>query len=284
MSKRRIDPNKPRIKLPKGKNYLKVKDIVLRNKLHTICQSGHCPNMAECWGNGTATFMILGNICTRSCKFCSVKTGKPEKPDKNEPNKITEAVVKMQLKHCVITSVDRDDLNDGGSMIWAETIKKIHEKSPKTTIETLIPDFDGKHELINKIIDQKPEIISHNLETVERLSDQIRSKAKYKRSLSVLKYISEKDNKIKTKSGIMAGLGETQKEIEQTFDDLIKVNCQIITIGQYLRPTKDQLPVNKYYSEEEFSILKNIAISKGFQQVESSKLVRSSYHSEKHLE
>ena len=279
--KRKIDPNKPKIKIPIGKEYIAVKEIVKKNKLHTICQSGMCPNVAECWGNGTATFMILGDICTRSCKFCSVKTGKPYPVDKNEPEKLANSIKLMRLKHCVITSVDRDDLPDGGSLIWAETVKKIREKNKGITIETLIPDFQFDKTNLDRIIEVHPDIVSHNLETVERLSKQVRVQAKYERSLSVLKYLS--DNKITTKSGIMLGLGETHDEILQTMDDLLSVNCKIITIGQYLQPTKKNLPVQKFYTEKEFYDLKNIAKLKGFKFVESGALVRSSYHAEKHI-
>ena len=279
--KRRIDPNKPKIKLPIGYSYIKVKNIVHKNELNTICESGNCPNMHECWGAGTATFLILGNICTRSCKFCSVKTGKPNSPDLNEPMKIAESVKLMQLKHCVITSVDRDDLVDGGSQIWAETINAIKKLNPNTTIETLIPDFKGDFNLLQTVIDAKPNVISHNLETVKRLTKQIRVQAKYDRSLSVLKYIAEQG--IVAKSGIMLGLGETNEEIHKTMDDLLKNNVSIITIGQYLQPTKNNIPVQKYYSENEFKTLETIGKSKGFKFIESSSLVRSSYHAEKHV-
>jgi len=281
MMKRRIDPNKPKIKLPIGYSYIKVKNIVHKNELNTICESGNCPNMHECWGAGTATFLILGNICTRSCKFCSVKTGKPNSPDLNEPMKIAESVKLMQLKHCVITSVDRDDLVDGGSQIWAETINAIKKLNPNTTIETLIPDFKGDFNLLQTVIDAKPNVISHNLETVKRLTKQIRVQAKYDRSLSVLKYIAEQG--IVAKSGIMLGLGETNEEIHKTMDDLLKNNVSIITIGQYLQPTKNNIPVQKYYSENEFKTLETIGKSKGFKFIESSSLVRSSYHAEKHV-
>jgi len=281
MVKRRIDPNKPKIKLPIGHSYIEVKNVVHKNNLHTICESGNCPNMHECWGAGTATFLILGDICTRSCRFCSVKTGKPLTPDFNEPLKIAKSVKLMNLKHCVITSVDRDDLKDGGSKIWAETINAIKEINPNTTIETLIPDFKGNLDLLQTVIDAKPNVISHNLETVRRLTKQIRVQAKYNRSLSVLKYIAEKG--IIAKSGIMLGLGETNEEIYETMDDLLNNNVSIITIGQYLQPTKNNIPVQKYYSNEEFKALETIGKDKGFKFVESSSLVRSSYHAEKHV-
>jgi len=281
MAKRQIDPNKPKIKLPIGHSYINVKNVVHKNNLHTICESGNCPNIHECWGAGTATFLILGDICTRSCRFCSVKTGKPNTPDINEPKKIAESVKLMKLKHCVITSVDRDDLKDGGSQIWADTITEIKKLNPNTTIETLIPDFKGDFKLLQTVIDAKPDVISHNLETVKRLTKQIRVQAKYDRSLSVLKYIAS--NGITAKSGIMLGLGETHEEILQTMNDLLTNNVSIITIGQYLQPTSNNIPVQKYYSEQEFNTLKNIGKEKGFKFIESSSLVRSSYHAEKHV-
>lgn len=279
--KRQIDPNKPKIKLPSGGKYIETKEIVNRYHLHTICQSGNCPNLAECWQAGTATFMILGDICTRSCKFCSVFTGKPLPPDADEPFRVAESIKHMKLKHCVITSVDRDDLPDGGAEHWAKTINEIQRQNPFITIEVLIPDFMGRHEYIDKIIAAKPNIISHNLETVERLTPLVRSVAKYHRSLDVLKYIAEQG--ITTKSGIMLGLGETYDEINQTMDDLIGAGCKIITIGQYLQPTKENLPVLKFYSEKEFKQIEALAKSKGFDFVESGALVRSSYHAEKHV-
>jgi len=276
-----INSNKPKIKLPSESNYFKTKAIVEKYNLHTICQSGNCPNITECWQAGTATFMIMGNICTRSCKFCSVNKGKPLPLDENEPQRIAESIFFMKLKHCVITSVDRDDLPDGGANHWAKTINAIKAKNPNTTIEVLIPDFKGNKNSLDLIIEAKPDIISHNLETVERLTPMIRIVAKYQTSLSVLQYIAEKG--ITTKSGIMVGLGETKEEILQTMDDLLKVNCRIITIGQYLQPTKENIEVKKYYSPDEFNELKEIALAKGFRYVESSALVRSSYHAEKHI-
>ncbi|NSW45679.1 MAG: lipoyl synthase [Bacteroidales bacterium] len=279
--KKQIDPNKPKIKLPSGGKYIETKEIVERFGLHTICQSGNCPNLAECWQAGTATFMILGEICTRSCKFCSVLTGKPLPPDADEPLRVAESIRQMKLKHCVITSVDRDDLPDGGAEHWAKTIYQVKLLNPFITIEVLIPDFMGRHECLDKVIETKPNIISHNLETVERLTPSVRSVAKYRRSLDVLKYIVEKG--ITAKSGIMVGLGETWSEIEQTMNDLLNVGCKIITIGQYLQPTKENLPVLKFYSNEEFKQIEAIAKSKGFEYVESGPLVRSSYHAEKHI-
>lgn len=276
-----IDPNKPKIKLPSGKSYLDVKKIVAHNNLHTICQSGNCPNLAECWEAGTATFMILGDICTRSCKFCSVTTGKPFPPDINEPQNIANSVKQMRLKHCVITSVDRDDLPDGGATIWTETVKKVKFENPQTTIEILIPDFKFDKKALNIVAESKPNIISHNLETVERLSKKIRVQAKYQRSLQVLNYIYNKG--ITTKSGIMLGLGETIEEIHKTMDDLLNVGCKIITIGQYLQPRANNIKVEKYYSSQEFKKLEEIALSKGFKFAECGSLIRSSYHAEKHV-
>jgi lipoic acid synthetase len=274
-------PDWLKIKIPSGKEYISVKKIVAEHKLHTICTSGHCPNMHECWGRGTATLMILGDICTRSCKFCNVKTGRPMPVDEEEPGRVAESVKLMQLKHAVLTSVDRDDLEDGGAGIWAMTIRKIKELSPQTTIETLIPDFDGREELIRQVIDAGPEVISHNLETVRRITPQTRSRAKYDRSLKVLKYIA--GSGVVTKSGIMAGLGETPEEVFALMDDLLAVGVTVLTIGQYLQPTKKHLPVKEFVSPEQFREYKRVGLEKGFRIVESSPLVRSSYHAEKHV-
>ncbi|MEP7263912.1 MAG: lipoyl synthase [Bacteroidota bacterium] len=277
-------PRKPewlKVKLPIGEEYRKVRELVSVNKLHTICESGNCPNMGECWGAGTATFMILGNVCTRSCGFCAVATGRPSAVDKNEPLRVAESVKLMKVKHCVITSVDRDDLRDGGSEIWVETIKAIRETSPGTTLETLIPDFQGKWENLQRLIDVAPEIISHNLETVRRLTKQVRIQAKYDRSLDVLKRISESG--IRTKSGVMLGLGETENEVLETMDDLIAAGVHILTLGQYLQPTTNHLPVEEFIKPEIFNNYKEIGMSKGFRYVESGPLVRSSYHAEKHM-
>lgn len=263
-----------------GPNYTMVKNVVQKNHLHTICTSGNCPNIGECWNAGTATFMILGDICTRRCKFCGTSTGKPLAPDPLEPERLAESIKKMGLKHCVITSVDRDDLSDGGSSFWAETIRKIREVNPDTSIETLIPDFDGKPEAIQKVIDAGPEVISHNLETVERLTPEIRSRAQYSRSLSVIDYISKAG--VVSKSGIMLGLGETEQEIYKTMDDLLKVGCKVFTIGQYLRPSFDHMEVVDYIHPEKFEEYRHKGLKKGFKYVESSPLVRSSYHAEKH--
>jgi lipoic acid synthetase len=277
-------PRKPewlRVKLPTGEEYAKVRNIVDTHKLHTICQSGNCPNMGECWGAGTATFMILGNICTRSCKFCAVATGRPLPADWDEPARVGNSVKLMNIKHCVITSVDRDDLKDGGSLIWVETIKAIRAASPTTTMETLIPDFQGQWDNLQNIIDIAPEIVSHNVETVRRLTRQVRVQAKYDRSLEVLRRL--KEGGMKTKSGIMLGLGETEEEIFETMDDLRTVGLDILTIGQYLQPTPKHLPVQAFIHPDKFKLYKEVGLEKGFRYVESGALVRSSYHAEKHL-
>jgi lipoic acid synthetase len=270
-----------RVKLPTGDNYRKVRSLVDEHKLHTICESGSCPNMGECWGEGTATFMILGNICTRSCGFCAVKTGRPEEVDIYEPGKIAHSVKTMGIKHAVITSVDRDDLKDGGSEIWVQTIKAVRHQSPGTTMETLIPDFAGNWENLQRLIDVAPEIISHNLETVRRLTKQVRIQAKYDRSLEVLFRL--KKGGMRTKSGIMLGLGETDAEIIETLEDLRSVDVDIITLGQYLQPTSKHLPVLEFVTPERFDKYREIGLKMGFRYVESGPLVRSSYHAEKHL-
>lgn len=274
-------PDWLKIKIPSGKEYIAVKDIVARKKLHTICTSGHCPNMHECWGRGTATIMILGDVCTRSCSFCNVNTGRPLPADWKEPQRVAESVKTMTLKHAVLTSVDRDDLKDGGSEIWALTIRKIKALCPQTTIETLIPDFNGKEGLIQKVIDAGPEVISHNLETVRRITPWTRSRAKYDRSLGVLKFIAASGTI--TKSGIMLGLGETPEEVYELMDDLRAVGVSVITIGQYLQPTKKHLPVKEYIRPEQFEDYYKAGIRKGFDFVESGPLVRSSYHAENHV-
>ncbi len=276
----KVNEHKPKVHLGSGSDYLFVKEIVKSNNLHTICQSGNCPNIAECWGNRTATFMILGNTCTRGCRFCSVPTGKPIPPDTNEPEKIAMSVYLMQLKSCVITSVDRDDLFDYGAVHWRSVIKKVKEINPDTKIEVLIPDFKCDKKLIDMIIESRPDIISHNIETVKRLSPVVRPNASYEDSLGVLLYLSGKG--VRTKSGIMLGLGETISDIEETLADVFYSGCRIITIGQYLQPDKQAIPVNRYYSDEEFYQLKTIAYDIGFEMVESGKLIRSSYHAEKH--
>lgn len=270
-----------RVKLPTGKEYAKVRALVEEHKLHTICSSGNCPNMGECWGEGTATFMILGNICTRSCGFCAVATGMPSAVDWQEPARVANSVKLMGVKHAVITSVDRDDLRDGGSIIWVETIKAIREASPGTTLETLIPDFAGKWENLQRIIDIRPEIVSHNLETVRRLTREVRIQAKYDRSLEVLSRL--KKGGCKTKSGVMLGLGETEAEILETIGDLRAADVDILTLGQYLQPTPKHLPVAEFVTPERFAFYKEYALNLGFKYVESGPLVRSSYHAEKHL-
>ncbi len=270
-----------RVKLPTGEEYKKVRNLVTEHKLHTICESGNCPNMGECWGAGTATFMILGNICTRSCGFCNVATGRPLEADPFEPGRVARSVKLMQVKHCVITSVDRDDLPDGGSEIWAATVRAIRHQSPETTMETLIPDFAGNWENLQRIIDVAPEIVSHNLETVRRLTKEVRIQAKYNRSLEVLRRL--KQGGMKTKSGVMLGLGETEEEVIETMDDLRSVDVDILTLGQYLQPTPKHLPVDDFITPEKFAEYKEIALEKGFRYVESGPLVRSSYHAEKHI-
>ena len=270
-----------KVKLPTGQAYRNIRGITKSHDLHTICESGNCPNMGECWGEGTATFMILGNICTRSCGFCNVITGRPLAVDVLEPKKVARSVKLMEVKHAVITSVDRDDLKDGGASIWVETINEIRKENPNTTMETLIPDFKGRLRDIQPIIDVAPEVVSHNVETVRRLTKKVRIQAKYDRSLDTLRLLSE--GGIKTKSGIMLGLGETEDEVIETMRDLRKVGVQIVTIGQYLQPTKKHLPVFKYITPEQFKKYKEIGKSLGFRHVESGPLVRSSYHAEKHI-
>jgi lipoic acid synthetase len=271
-----------KIKVPSGKDYLAVRDIVEKNKLHTICTSGHCPNMHECWGRGTATLMILGDICTRACGFCNVKTGRPEKADWDEPKRVAQSVQLMKLKHCVITSVDRDDLDDLGAGIWEKTVMEIKKINPETTIETLIPDFNGIEDLILQVVNAGPEVVSHNLETVRRITPWARSRAKYDTSLKTLEVIAKSD--AVSKSGIMVGLGETFEEVIETMDDLRNVGVEVLTIGQYLQPTKKHLPVMEYISPERFAEYKTAGLEKGFRFVESSPLVRSSYRAEKHVQ
>jgi len=274
-------PNWLRVKLPIGEKYRAIRRLVDEHKLHTICQSGNCPNMGECWGEGTATFMILGNICTRSCGFCAVATGRPMPIDELEPVRVAHSVKTMGVKHAVITSVDRDDLSDGGSTIWAKTVQEIRKQSPQTTLETLIPDFAGKWENLQRIINVRPEVVSHNLETVRRLTKEVRIQAKYDRSLEVLFRL--KKGGMRTKSGIMLGLGETHKEIIETLEDLKSVNVDVVTIGQYLQPTIKHLPLASFITPEKFAEYKEYALKIGFDYVESGPLVRSSYHAEKHI-
>ena len=270
-----------RVKLPTGENYKKVRSLVDEHKLHTICESGSCPNMGECWGEGTATFMILGNICTRSCGFCAVKTGRPDEVDEFEPGKVAHSVKTMGVKHAVITSVDRDDLKDGGAGIWVQTVNAIRHQSPGTTMETLIPDFAGKWENLQQIIDVAPEIVSHNLETVRRLTKQVRIQAKYDRSLEVLFRL--KKGGMRTKSGVMLGLGESEDEVIETMQDLRSVGVDILTLGQYLQPTPKHLPVVEFIEPMQFEKYRILGLEMGFRFVESGPLVRSSYHAEKHL-
>lgn len=274
-------PDWLKIQLPEGDDFQYVNEIVKENNLHTICSSGRCPNMGECWANKTATFMILGDICTRACKFCNVKTGRPEALDPKEAINLAKSIKLMGLRHAVITSVDRDDLDDKGATAWAEAIKTIKQINPETTLEVLIPDFDAITELIDKIIEAKPEVVSHNMETVRRLTPDVRSRAKYDTSLQVIKHLA--DNGVTTKSGIMLGLGETDEEIFQVMDDLIAVGCKVLTIGQYLQPTHKHLIVQEYVTPEKFDEYHKVGIEKGFKFVESSPLVRSSYHAEKHV-
>lgn len=275
-------PDWLRVKLPIGKKYTELRGLVDKYKLNTICTSGSCPNMGECWGEGTATFMILGNICTRSCGFCGVKTGKPNNVAWEEPEKVARSIKIMKIKHAVLTSVDRDDLKDGGSIIWKETIQAIRRANPKTTLETLIPDFQGNKKNINRILKVKPEVISHNMETVRRLTREVRIQAQYDRSLEVLNYLKEKGQR-RTKSGIMVGLGEKEEEIIATLEDLAKAKVDIVTIGQYLQPTKKHLPVKAFITPTQFEKYKKIGLSLGFRHVESSALVRSSYRAQKHI-
>jgi len=274
-------PDWLRVKLPIGENYKHVRSLVDNHKLHTICESGNCPNMGECWGEGTATFMILGNICTRSCGFCAVATGRPEAVDWDEPQRVAEAIYLMKVKHAVITSVDRDELKDGGSIVWQNTIKAVKSLTPNTTLETLIPDFKGQKENIQRIIEAAPEVVSHNIETVERLTRQVRIQAKYHRSMEVLRIL--KESGMRTKSGIMLGLGEKKEEVIQTMTDLKNSGVDVITIGQYLQPTKNHLPVVRFVHPDEFREYREIGYEMGIDYVESGPLVRSSYHSDKHV-
>lgn len=270
-----------RVKLPTGKAYREVRELVSEHKLHTICESGNCPNMGECWGEGTATFMILGNVCTRSCGFCNVSTGRPEEVDVYEPGRVAHSIKVMKVKHAVITSVDRDDLKDGGSEIWAQTIRAIRAQSPGTTMETLIPDFAGNWENLQRVIDEAPEVVSHNLETVRRLTKSVRIQARYDRSLEVLRRLKQAG--MRTKSGLMLGLGETHEEVLEAMDDLRSVGCDVLTLGQYLRPTAEHLAVAEFVHPDTFDSLGAAAKEKGFLFVESSPLVRSSYHAERHV-
>ena len=279
--KRVRKPEWLKISIGANERYTETKRIVESHCLHTICSSGRCPNMGECWGKGTATFMIAGDICTRSCKFCNTQTGRPLPLAPDEPAPVAESIALMKLSHAVITSVDRDDLPDLGAAHWAQTIREIKRLNPETTTEVLIPDFQGRKELIDQVIKACPEIISHNMETVKRISPQVRSAANYHTSLEVIRQIAESG--ITAKSGIMVGLGETPAEVEELMDDLISVGCKILTIGQYLQPTHKHFPVAAYITPEQFAVYKETGLKKGFEQVESAPLVRSSYHAEKHI-
>lgn len=281
MADRVRKPEWLKISIGANERYTETKRIVESHCLHTICSSGRCPNMGECWGKGTATFMIGGDVCTRSCKFCNTQTGRPLQLDANEPTHVAESIALMKLSHAVITSVDRDDLPDLGAAHWARTITEIKRINPETTIEVLIPDFQGRPELVKQVIEAKPEIISHNMETVRRISPLVRSAANYETSLSVIRQIAESG--IVAKSGIMVGLGETPAEVEELMDDLRAVGCHILTIGQYLQPTHRHYPVAAYITPEQFAAYKRTGLEKGFEQVESAPLVRSSYHAEKHV-
>jgi len=272
-----------RVKLPTGKKYTELRGLVDKYNLHTICTSGSCPNMGECWGEGTATFMILGNICTRSCGFCGVKTGRPETVDWEEPEKVARSIKIMNIKHAVITSVDRDDLKDMGSIIWAETVKAIRRMNPNTTLETLIPDFQGVERNIDRIIEVAPEVVSHNMETVKRLTREVRIQAKYERSLEVLKYLKTQGIR-RTKSGIMLGLGEKEEEVFETLENLRTANVDIVTIGQYLQPSKKHLPVKEFITPDQFDKYRETGLKMGFRHVESGALVRSSYKAHKHID
>jgi lipoic acid synthetase len=274
-------PNWLRVKLPIGEEYKHVRNLVDTHKLHTICESGNCPNMGECWGAGTATFMILGNICTRSCGFCAVATGRPEAVDWDEPQRVAEAIHLMKVKHAVLTSVDRDELEDGGSIIWYNTIKAVRALNPDTTMETLIPDFKGEWHNLQRIIDAHPEVVSHNLETVERLTKKVRIQAKYHRSLEVIRRL--KDGGMRTKSGIMLGLGEEKEEVLASMQSLVENGCDVLTLGQYLQPTKKHHEVISYIHPDQFAKYKEAGMKMGFRVVESGPMVRSSYHAEKHL-
>jgi lipoic acid synthetase len=279
--KKRTKPDWLKIDLPTGKDYVRVKQIVKENKLHTICEDGQCPNMGECWGAGTATFMILGNVCTRSCSFCAVATGRPNEYDLDEPRRVAEAIQLMGVKHAVITSVNRDELKDKGSSVWAATIREVKLLNPNTTMETLIPDFRADWDALYRVIDEEPEVVSHNMETVQRLYRRVRPQAKYERSLEQIKRTKERGRR--TKSGIMVGLGESRDEVFEIMDDLVAYGCDVLTIGQYLQPTRMHLNVEEYVHPDIFAIYKEEGEKRGFDIVESGPMVRSSYHAEKHL-
>ncbi|WP_373057015.1 lipoyl synthase [Zunongwangia sp. H14] len=281
-NKTQAKPKWLRVKLPTGKKYTELRSLVDKYDLHTICTSGSCPNMGECWSEGTATFMILGNVCTRSCGFCGVKTGRPETVEWDEPEKVARSIKLMKIKHAVITSVDRDDLKDMGSIIWAETVKAIRRMNPETTLETLIPDFQGNERNIDRIVEVMPEVVSHNMETVKRLTREVRIQAKYERSLEVLRYLKQQGIN-RTKSGIMLGLGEQEEEVIETLHDLRNAGVDVVTIGQYLQPSKKHLPVKQFITPDQFKKYEAIGLDLGFRHVESSALVRSSYKAQKHI-
>lgn len=278
---KRVKPDWLKIQIPIGENYTEVKQIVKTHKLHTICEDGKCPNMGECWGAGTATFMILGNVCTRSCSFCAVATGRPNEYDLDEPKRVAEAIRLMKVKHAVITSVNRDELKDKGASVWAATIREVKLQNPGVTMETLIPDFKANWDLLEMVIDERPEVVSHNMETVERLYRIVRPQAKYERSLEQIKRTKERGRR--TKSGIMLGLGETEEEVFKAMDDLVSHGCDVLTLGQYLQPTKMHLEVAEFVTPEKFKMYKEVGEAKGFKIVESGPMVRSSYHAEKHI-
>lgn len=274
-------PDWLRVKLPYGENYRRVRSIITEHKLHTVCESAHCPNMGECWGAGTATFMILGNVCTRGCSFCAVATGRPTELDEDEPRRVAEAVQLMSIKHCVITSVNRDELKDGGASVWAATVREVYRLNTGVTMETLIPDFKAKWDALEMVLAERPNVVSHNMETVQRLYRRVRPQARYERSLEQIK--CTKEYGLRTKSGVMLGLGETEEEMKEIMHDLLEHGCDVLTLGQYLQPTKMHLPVESFITPEQFDRYREIGESMGFDYVESGPLVRSSYHSERHL-
>lgn len=279
--KKRNLPNWMKVPLPHGEKYSQVKNLVTAHNLNTICTSGNCPNRGECWSAGTASFMILGDKCTRNCRFCNVKTAIPDDVDWKEPANLANTIKLLGVKHCVITSVDRDDLKDGGAAFWALTLKTVKRINPETTIEALIPDFNGDTSLVQKVIDAQPEVISHNLETVRRLTPKIRSAARYDRSLHVIEHVAQ--NGLVAKSGIMLGLGETEAEVLETLDDLKNAGCHVVTLGQYLRPSTHHIQVQEFITPEKFRFYRQEGLKRGFRHVESSPLVRSSYHAERHV-
>jgi lipoic acid synthetase len=276
-----VRPDWLRVRLPHGESYRKVRALIDQHQLHTVCESARCPNMGECWGEGTATFMILGNICTRSCSFCAVATGRPTELDQDEPRRVGDAIRLMQIKHAVLTSVNRDELTDGGASIWAATIREVRAQSPGTTLETLIPDFRAKWDALETVLAERPEVVSHNMETVKRLYRRVRPQARYERSLEQIR--RTRDYGLRTKSGVMLGLGETEPEVIEIMTDLVAHGCHVLTLGQYLQPTKLHLPVERFVTPDEFAHYRDIGLELGLKYVESGPLVRSSYHSERHL-